>query len=425
MVALPMRWMLVAGLCVMGAGGSARGGDWPQWRGPGRDNHVPPGEKLPAQLPSTMQPIWRIDVGASFASPVVAAGRLYHLDLQDGKETVHALDAATGKEFWSAPLDAGFQDGWGTGPRCAPVADGDGKLLFVQSCRGELQCLAVGDGKVIWRTNFVKDFGAEFIGEKGDAVGAVRHGYNGSPIIDGEHLIAQVGSPKGAGLVCFGKDSGRVVWKGASDLAAYAAPVIASIGGVRQVVSFTAESLMGLDVRDGKVLWRVPLKTGLGRHCTTPVVAGDVVVVGSHQLGLVGVKVSRQGDRFQVERAWTNKDLAPNVTSAVAIGQHLYGHGRGRTLFCVDAATGAAAWTRPDGVFCSPDRAYATLIVMGQNILMLGQGGELRLFEADPKDFKSIGQARICGPTWCSPAYADGKLYLRDARQLFCLKLVE
>src|SRR5437764_1448769 len=82
------------------------------------------------------------------------------------------------------------------------------------------QCLSASDGKLVWRTNYTKDFGATFIGEKGNATGATRHGNDASPIIDGEHLIAEVGGP-GAGVVCFDKKTGKVVWKSQNDVAAY------------------------------------------------------------------------------------------------------------------------------------------------------------------------------------------------------------
>ncbi|MDB6109286.1 MAG: outer rane biosis protein BamB, partial [Pedosphaera sp.] len=71
----------------------------------------------------------------------------------------------------------------------------------------------------------------------------------------------------------------------------------------------------------------------------------------------------------------------------------------------------------------SGDRAHAAFIVMGQNILTLTDGGQLVLFAADQKEFKEIGTLQVCGKTWCNPAYADGKLFLRDARELLCVDL--
>ncbi|HAV62307.1 MAG TPA: hypothetical protein DCY13_08065, partial [Verrucomicrobiales bacterium] len=141
-----------------------------------------------------------------------------------------------------------------------------------------MQCRNVADGRLIWRTSYTNDLHATFIGERGTAAGASRHGNNGSPLIDGPHLIAPVGGTNGHSVVCFDKLTGKVIWHSQDDAAGYGSPVVAEIAGIRQVVVFTAESLFGLRRDNGALLWRVPMKTGFGRHVTTPVVHDDIVV---------------------------------------------------------------------------------------------------------------------------------------------------
>src|SRR5438270_702450 len=86
-------------------------------------------------------------------------------------------------------------------------------LPAARAGRGTLHCLSLGDGKVLCQTNYVKDFGATFIGEKGKATGATRHGYTATPLLDGDHLLAEAGgSPQGA-IVCLEKSNGKVLWK--------------------------------------------------------------------------------------------------------------------------------------------------------------------------------------------------------------------
>lgn len=396
--------------------------DWPQWRGPARTGHVPAGGVVPDKLPDAPRSIWRKPVGYGLASPIVAGGKVYHLDHQDNKEVLHALSLETGQELWSAPIDQSFKDTQSAaGPRCTPVADGD--RIYAQSCRGQLICFAAADGKVVWQTNFVKDFGAVFIGETGKAEGATRHGNDGSPIIDGDHLVAQVGSNKGASLVCFEKRTGKVVWKSQDDTAGYASPIIADIAGVRQVVSFTAQAVIAADVRDGTLLWRIPVKTSLGRHVTTPVVVGDLVLVSSHQAGLIGIKVARQGEGLKAEPAWTRKESAINFASPVAVGGHLYAVGPRKNLICVEADSGKQTWSQ-DGLFAGTGgSAYAGMLVMGKNLLILTDRGEVILAAADPTAFREISRAQVCGKNWCVPAYADGLLIGRDERELWCVQL--
>src|ERR1041384_6493393 len=87
-----------------------RGGDWPQWRGPTRTGHVSVNTKVPITLPLEPKIIWRFKVGEGFASPVVAAGKVFYFDNQGGKETLHAINAADHQELWRASVDDVFHD---------------------------------------------------------------------------------------------------------------------------------------------------------------------------------------------------------------------------------------------------------------------------------------------------------------------------
>jgi outer membrane protein assembly factor BamB len=166
---------------------NAAAGDWPQWRGPDRDAHVSSDEKVPVSWTKDPKVIWKIAAGPSYSSPIIAAGKLIYLDDRDRKETVHLLDAATGGELWSAPLDEVFEDEWGPGPRSTPFIDGD--RLYVQSARGEFRCLGLTDGRTRWAVNFEKDFGVKFLGSKANEGTATRRGNNGSGVIWQESVM--------------------------------------------------------------------------------------------------------------------------------------------------------------------------------------------------------------------------------------------
>jgi outer membrane protein assembly factor BamB len=394
--------------------------DWPTQRGPAVDGVIPAGSVLPTALPDAPKVVWKGPAGDGFAAPIVVGGKVVYLDLQNGQETVHAITLDKAKPLWDAPLDSAHKDGFGTGPRCAPVSDG--KLVFAQSCKGQLSCFDLASGKVVWSTNYVKDFKAIYTGEKGDSKGGSRHGYNGSPTLDGDHLYALVSGP-GAGVVCFEKTTGKAVWKSQDDQAAYAPPIIATIAGVKQVVAFTVSGALGLDAKDGALLWRVPLTTNYGRHVMAPIVHDDLVVVGSHEVGLVATRLSAKGGKVDAAAAWTRKDLGPNFASPVRVGGHLYGLVKKQTV-CVDLATGKDLWQHDGNVSTSPDKAFAAFIAAGTKVMMFNDGGELILFAADPKEYRELGRVQVCGKSWCHPAYVDGKIVVRDAKQFLCVEIV-
>jgi outer membrane protein assembly factor BamB len=393
--------------------------DWPSQRGPGADGVIPTGSVLPTALPDAPKVVWKGPVTDGFAAPIVVAGKVVYLDLQNGQEVVHCISFDKAKPLWDAPLDSAHKDGFGTGPRCAPVSDG--KLVFAQSCKGQLTAFDLASGKVAWSTSYVKDFKAVYTGEKGDSKGGSRHGYNGSPTLDGDHLYALVSGP-GAGVVCFEKSTGKVVWKSQDDQAAYAPPMVATIAGVKQVVAFTVSGALGLDAKDGALLWRVPLSTNYGRHVMAPIVHGDLVIVGSHEVGLVATRLSAAGGKVSAQQAWSVKALGPNFSSPVRIGEQLYGL-VGKQVVCVDIATGKALWQHEGNISTSPDKAFAAFIAAGDNVLMFNDGGELILFAANPKEYQERGRVQVCGKSWCHPAYVDGRIVVRDAKQLLCVEI--
>jgi outer membrane protein assembly factor BamB len=398
-------------------------GDWPQWRGPERDGHIPANVPMPSSLPASPEVLWHVPLGEGVSSPIVTGDKVIYEDAVDGKEMLHVSEAATGKELWHAEVDDLHKDSQTKpGPRSTPVSDG--QRVYAQSARSQLRCFNLADGKEVWATNYVKDLGATYIGEKGKAMGSSRHGYDGPPILDGEHLIALAGG-KDAAVVCFNKKTGEILWKSQDEMPAYSAPMIATVAGTRQLICFMAKDVMALDPKDGKFLWRVDVKTDFGRHAMTPVAAGDMVVVSSFQAGLIGIKVSHEGEGFKAERAWAQKDSATNFSCPVAVGQSLYVLGPAKNLVCVDIPTGKQLWSQ-EGFFATGSAltSHAGMLVMNNNILALIDSGELILFPANPTGFKQISRTPVCAKNWCNPAYSNGNLYLRDEHELKCVKLM-
>ncbi len=416
-----MRLAMFA-LAVLDLSGTRVRADWPRFRGPGGDGHVPAGVTLPTALAATPNVIWARPVGFGSGSVAAAGQTAYLLDNRDGKEVAVAVSMKDGNEIWASPLD----DLWGDsgsppGPRSTPTIDGE--RVYVLSCRGEFRCLSARDGKQIWRVNFVKDFGAMPLEESGDIPGAARHGNTGAPLILGNRMYMAVGGRPGAGIICFNKITGDVIWKSADAIPGHAGPVLAVLGGRRQLVCFMADSVMGLDPADGKPLWRVPVETRLGRHVTTPVVVGDTIVVGTYTLGLIGIRVTRGSEGLVAKEVWRDRSLGVDFSDIVSVGTHVCGLGPGGRLFFVEAATGRRAWVQ-EGFFAGMlDAGFASFIAAGRNMLILAERGQLMLVSVSPAGCSVIGKTTVCGRNWCNPAYVRGRLLVRDAKELRCIEL--
>ncbi len=415
-------WLLLGLVCASGAAAA----DWPGWRGPSRDGHSAVGGPALRGLPAEPRRVWRLKIGDGLAAPVVAGSRVYYLDAQDTKETVHAIDRETAEEAWRVTLDDGFRNGQtAPGPRCTPLVDGD--RIYVQSCRGELQCRGTRDGQLHWRVNFLRDFRSEAPAEVGNNKGAQRHGFTAAPWVEGNKLIALVGDTHGAGVVCFDKRTGQVLWKSQNDRAANAAPVITTFAATapRQIVAFTVEGLIGVNLDDGALLWRVPMTTTYGRHVMTPVVVDGIVMVSSKENGLIGVAPAPDPvtHSWRAPIVWEAKEILVNFSSPVAVNGHIYGLGAERNLFCVEVKTGVVKWSKGGFATQSAEKSHLALVAVGSNLLALTETGELVLVAANPTEYRELGRTQACGSNWCNPAYADGRLYLRDGKELTCLEL--
>ncbi len=410
-------------------GSTAFAADWPQWRGQQRDGVVR-GEKPIDKLPAEPKKLWEIPTGFGHSAVIISGNRFVYVDQGSGadstKEVVHVCDLATAKEIWKqAYADLAEYYNYGTGPRTTPVIDGD--RLYVQSGRGEFRCLAMADGKVLWRVNFEKDYGATFYGNKGSdpaakETAARRHGNNGAPVVDGNRVFVPVGSPEKGTLVAFDKLTGKELWRAGSDNTAYASVMVGTLAGTRQVVHFTADALMGVDAASGKILWRVPIKTGAKRHTFTPLISGDTVTVASQTVGMIKYQISKAGANFTVKPAWENKDVKVNISSSVLVDGKLYGIGSSRgasasDFACVDFATGKTLWTRPGF------HDYASTIAIGNKLLVLDSTGELFLLAADGAAYKEVSRISPCGKTYSFPAYANGVLYVRDDKAIRALAM--
>lgn len=398
--------------------------DWPQWRGPHRTGLVDDPARKIDTLPANPEVLWKIAAGPGQASPVLAKGVVLFLDGIDGMETAHAVSAETGKEIWKTVVGpmVEFQNAYGEGPRCTPLVDDD--RVYVQSCGGEFRCLSLKNGSEIWSVSFSKNFDAVWLGNKNPdpsskEAASRRHGNNGSAAVDGDRIFVPVGSPTKGTLIGFDKRTGRQLWAAGSDNTAYSSVVVGTIAGVRQAVHFTADALIGVDVESGQLLWREPLKTNAKRHVATPVLDGDTVTVSSTNIGTIRFRIQRAGGQWKAQRVWENAAMKTVIGSPLQFGGSLFTIGPGSRcdLVCLDAASGEERWKEP-GL-----GDYASLMCVNDSLLVLDSTGELRCVRADASGYREQGRTHFAGKTWASPAYGDGRLYVKDGSSLVAVRI--
>jgi len=311
---------------------------------------------------------------------------------------------------WSAKLGKSGSPGWGgfEGPRGTPTVDGD--LLFAVSQYGELACFETATGKERWRKDY-KQFGGSI----------PEWGFAESPLVDGEHVAVTPGGSKGA-VVALDKKSGALIWqsKQFTDPAHYASLIAAEIGGVRQYIQLTAESVAGVAAADGKLLWRA-VRKGATAVIPTPIYAdGFVYVTSGYGIGCNLLKINANGSKFSAEQVYANKVMVNHHGGVIKLGDYVYGHSDGKGWTCQNFKTGEAKWQDKDNLGKGS-------MVYADGMFYLRQEdkpGTVTLIEASPDGYKEHGRFsppdRSDKQSWSHPVVAGGKLYLRDHDVLLC-----
>lgn len=395
----------------------AAAADWPQWLGPNRDGSssevVPPWREAHKVL-------WRQPVGEGNSSPVVANGRVFiHAKVNDKyEEEVVAFDAKTGKVLWqSAHPRSAFTSLYGNGPRATPAVSGE--RLYTFGITGMLRCLEASSGKQAWEVDTLKEFEAPNL----------LFGMSCSPLVDGDYVLVNVGG-KGASVVAFEKATGKVAWRSLNDKASYSSPILFGQGKARQVVFLTQQGLVALNPKDGSLFWRFPLVDRLLESSCTPIRVGDMLVASSITYGSVGLQLETKEEKPSATQGWRKNALTCYFSTPIALGkEYLYLVSGTKpptlspqaTLHCLDATTGKELWQK-----AKVGKYHASLLRTGdQKLLMMEEAGSLVLLDPDPKAYRELARAKICGETWAHPALANGRLYVRDAKELLCLQVAE
>jgi outer membrane protein assembly factor BamB len=409
-----MHRFLIAPVLALALAACAGAADWPQFLGPNRNNTV---AEAVEPWAGDLKAAWQAPVGDAHSSPVVADGVVYAFYQPKGKDAdaLAAFDARTGERKWEKSYARPkYTPPFGNGPRSTPAVSG-GKV-FTYGGTGILACWDAKTGELDWQVDPLKEFKA----------GNPFFGTSTSPIVVDGKVVVMVGG-RGAGVVAFDVKTGKPLWQATDDPESYSSPTRAG----KQLVFLTGANLLGLS-EAGEKLWAVPFEGKVGpiiESSATPIVAGDLLVGSTVSSGTLALRLGEKDGKYGTERAWENKALTCYFSTPVVVGEYLYMvngvaalKGATITLRCVELKTGKVAWEKKNmGEF------HAAVLRCGpvgkEKLLMLDDAGDLILFEADPKEFKQLAKSKVCGKTWAHPALADGRLYLRDEKNLMCVEL--
>lgn len=382
--------------------------DWPGWRGPKNDGRV---AWLPDKLPAKPKILWEKRLTAKTLGGV-AATRDFVLfsdrELLDTADVFYCVDANTGNDLWSHTYPAPGNLDYGNAPRATPLIHGD--LVFLASAFGHLFCAELKTGKILWEKELRDEF---------KATDERKWGMCSNPLLVDGKLIVNPGG-RDASLVALDPKTGKILWKTPGKAASYGSFIAGTFGGKRQIVGHDIDSLGGWDVTTGKRLWEVvPARRG-DFNVPTPIQVGEHLLVTTENNGTRLFRFKEQGviDREPIA---VNKQLAPDTHSPVVVGSRVFGiHHR---LLCLDLKEKLKPiWTSDDSAF----QRYASIIASEDRLLVTTLEGELLLLDTRAANLRELGRWRLFAEEqagYAHPALVGSRLYLRGNMSMVCIEL--
>jgi outer membrane protein assembly factor BamB len=397
--------------------------DWPEFDGRRRDGQAAAvrirtdwDQRPPRQL-------WKHPVGAAWSAFAVVGNLAFTQEQRGTEEAVVCYDAQNGKQVW-VHLDPNQRYDLtmaGIGPRATPTVYDSRVYTF--GATGILNCLAARSGALLWSKKTLEDAG----------VAPLQFGLSGSPLVYDNLVVVNPGGPRqtidatatsGRAVIAYDRLTGKEIWAAGDYQAAYASPMLATLGGVRQVVIFDGLGAAGHEAKTGKELWRTTQWTNeFHNNCAQPIVGkpaggdGALFLSSGYGAGSILFDVKKSGDGWNVSERWQ----APNkfklkFNSGVARDGVVYGLDEG-ILACFDLSTGRQRWKR--GHY-----GYGQILSFDNVLLVLSEEGDAVLVDISPAKAQELCRFHaIEGKTWNHPAYSNGRLFVRNAEEAACYDL--
>jgi len=377
--------------------------NWPRFRGID-------GSGDSATTISMTNVLWKSPVpAAGFNSPIVWSNRVFMSGGDAAKREVFCFDATEGKLLWQRAVEhvpgspakqpevpemTGF---------AVPTMACDGRLAFALFANGDLAAFKL-DGTPAWSKNI--------------GVPKNMYGHATSLAIWPGKLIVQLdqdeGAPGGSKLLAFDCATGRQLWERSKPThGSWATPIIIEAAGKTQIITLAIPFVMSHSLTDGNELWRAELMEG--EITPSPIYAGGFVIVVSPAGSLIALRPDGAGDVTKTHIAWNDDDNIPDITSPVSNGELVFTVTTGGNLAAFGIKDGKKIWEKDLEMEVQSSPAIA-----GRQLLVLGTKGDLIAVGAGP-EFKELSRIKLDDSFHASPAFADGRMFLRGATNLWCL----
>ncbi|NQV02364.1 MAG: PQQ-binding-like beta-propeller repeat protein [Bacteroidia bacterium] len=344
---------------------------------------------------------WRAQIRLpGYNSPIVWKNRVFLSGASANKREVYCFVATTGEILWltdvstvpGTPSDVPKVDRE-TG-LAAPTMTTDGQRVYAIFATGDLVALDM-EGKLVWSKNLGMPMN--------------HYGHSSSLIMYRNLLIVQWDQSKGASVKAFDGATGELVWNTLRDVrVSWASPILVNTGNKTELILAADPFVASYDPATGKENWRMNCIYGeVGPSVTY---ADGYLFATNEYAKLAAIKL---GNPPRV--AWELNDYLSDIPSPVANKKYLFLVTSYGVIVCYDAKTGEEYWISE-----LENSTYASPVLVNDRVYQMDKEGIMHIFKADSV-FISIGEPTLGEGSVCTPAFANGRIYIRGDENLYCI----
>lgn len=392
----------------------------PQWRGPERNGKFPGEGLLKAWPPEGPEMILKVeDIGMGFSSPVLFEGIIYVTGKKDSDDFLTAIDLE-GNIKYQVNYGSSWENSYPE-TRSTPTVDED--RIYVISGMGEVVCLNLSDGSVIWKVNANVEYDGELH----------RWGVAESPLIVDDKVIYTSGGSVSS-LVAFNKTNGDLVWRspGVGGARTYVSPILFENKDYQLIIGVTENDILGIIPDNGQIAWTfkfMPPPDFEGRVVTintnSAIYRGNDIFI-SKGYDQFGVMLTSGPDVKDIKEKWRTEVMDTHHGHYVLVGDYLYGsnwlnNSQGNWI-CLEWESGNVMYE--EKWITKGSIAYAD----GMLYCYEERSGNVALVNPDPKKFDIVSTFKVehgSGPHWAHPYIADKKLLIRHGEALMVFDIAE
>jgi len=334
-----------------------------------------------------------------YNSPVIWGDKIFVSGSDKQTREVYCYNRIDGKLLWTGIAD-NIQGSPAAPPKVtedtglsAPTMTTDGNLVFAIFGTGDVIAFDM-NGKRIWAKNL--------------GVPDNHYGHSSSLIVWDNKLFIQYDTNRGGKLIALKTDTGEEAWQTTrSSKISWASPVLAQVDGKYQVILTADPIVAGYDVQTGAELWQV--KCMMGEVGPSVGYSDGIVVAANEYAKMVAI------DAKTHQILWEGDEYLPEASSPLAYNGLVIVATSYGVLACYDLKTGEKYWEHDVG-----KTLYSSSMFADGKIFMMDNDGVMRIYEFG-KEMKLISENKLGEHAGTTPAFADGKIYIRGDKNLYCI----